>query len=218
MAGKRFQYANISTSRLRYDNRFEAQLWPKIRCQLLPEDWELPEEHKDLADTLNAEFENAVHTSTSKEEAAQKMQALLIKLYPRILPDAPGRVVDRLLRATFSSVGFFFLFMEGVMRSVFVAVCVLCGVCATAEAQQPKTSAYAYYSETSTAQGVAEMQARTGRCQHFGNPTGGYEGVGYSSAGPEQAKRNCCYWGQRRVRDIGVARGPRGWFACVRYY
>jgi hypothetical protein len=209
-------YYKAGGSRIRYDSRFETQLFPRVRCQLLPEDWQLAEDQKDIADMLNTEFENAVHTSSTKEDVMSKMTAVIIKLYPRILPDGPGRVVDRLVRATFEGIGVLFLFTEGFMRSVFLAVCVLCGFAGVAEAQ--KVSAYAYYSETSTAQGVAEMQARTGRCQHFGNPTGGYEGVGFSTAGPEQAKRNCCYWGQRKPRDIGVARGPRGWFACVRYH
>lgn len=70
--------------------------------------------------------------------------------------------------------------------------------------------------ENGSAQGVAEMQARCGQCRHFGGNSG-YEGVGFSTASADAAIRNCCYWGQRTPIEIGVARGPRGWFACVRY-
>ena len=92
-------------------------------------------------------------------------------------------------------------------------------VSGTTSAQSPvysssRATAYTTY----TAQGVAERMAADGQCRHYGNPTGGYEGVGYSPSSPEAAKRNCCFWGRRPVRDIGVARGSRGWYACVRYH
>jgi hypothetical protein len=75
-----------------------------------------------------------------------------------------------------------------------------------------------YTSGNATAQGVAEMMASRGSCQHFGNPTGGYEGVGMSSS-PEGALGNCCYSRSgMRVVDQGVARGRNGrWYACKRY-
>lgn len=69
----------------------------------------------------------------------------------------------------------------------------------------------------SSAQGVAEMQARSGRMGHRGGNSG-YEGVGFSTRSADDAIRNCCYWGRRTPREIGVARGARGWFACVRYH
>jgi len=83
------------------------------------------------------------------------------------------------------------------------------------------TQAYMNYSSsgggTSSAQGVAEMQAQANSCKHFGG-NDGYEGVGYSSVSADDAIRHCCYWGQRKPRDIGVARGRNGWYACVRYH
>lgn len=103
------------------------------------------------------------------------------------------------------------------MRSViFTLVCLL--AVASAQAQSPvcvdgKCRKYT----TSTAQGVAERMAAEGQVTHYGNPTGGYEGVGYSSISSEAAKRNCCFWGTRPVRDIGIARGRHGWYACARY-
>jgi hypothetical protein len=82
----------------------------------------------------------------------------------------------------------------------------------------PNVSAYnaTNTGNTGSAQGVAEMQARSGQCRHFGGNSG-YEGVGFSTISADAAIRNCCFWGQRAPVDIGVARGPRGWFACVRY-
>jgi hypothetical protein len=36
-------------------------------------------------------------------------------------------------------------------------------------------------------------------------------------ATPEQAKRNCCYFGRMRIEDEGVARGSNGmYYACIR--
>lgn len=99
---------------------------------------------------------------------------------------------------------------------VFVGLCVF-GFSASAFGQEQVYTARTYYSENSTAQGVAEMQARCGQCKHFGGNRG-YEGVGYSTKSADAAIHNCCYWGQRKPREIGVAKGPRGWFACVRYH
>ena len=71
--------------------------------------------------------------------------------------------------------------------------------------------------DTSTAQGVAEIQARLGRVGHFGGNRG-YEGCGSGST-PEAALRNCCYSNSgMAVIDQGVAQGRGGqWFACKRY-
>ena len=69
--------------------------------------------------------------------------------------------------------------------------------------------------DTSTAQGVAELQARRGRMGHLGGNSS-YEGVGMGST-PEAALANCCNNG-RPVIDQGVARGTNGmYFACKRY-
>jgi hypothetical protein len=71
--------------------------------------------------------------------------------------------------------------------------------------------------DTSTAQGVAEIQARQGRVGHHGGNRG-YEGCGSGST-PEAALANCCYSNSgMAVVDQGTARGPGGqWFACKRY-
>lgn len=77
------------------------------------------------------------------------------------------------------------------------------------------TRSYAY--TASTAQGVAELQASSGQCRHFGGNSG-YEGVGCGST-PDQALANCCYSRSgMMIVDQGVARGRDGrWYACRRY-
>ena len=92
-----------------------------------------------------------------------------------------------------------------------------------AEARPRRGYSYSYSSsvpaagDTSTAQGVAEIQARLGRVGHFGGNRG-YEGCG-SGATPEAALRSCCYsTSGMMVVDKGVAQGRNGqWYACKRY-
>jgi hypothetical protein len=71
--------------------------------------------------------------------------------------------------------------------------------------------------DTSTAQGVADIQARLGRVGHFGGNRG-YEGCG-SGPTPQSALGNCCYSNSgMAVVDQGVAQGAGGqWYACKRY-
>ena len=81
----------------------------------------------------------------------------------------------------------------------------------TAEAQTTTKRA------SSTAQQDAETMARTGVLQHCGRAGSAVEGIGFGQS-PDSAIKNCCYWGQRKPREIGICRGHRGWFACVRYW
>lgn len=68
------------------------------------------------------------------------------------------------------------------------------------------------------AQRKAEAQARAGRCFHPGGPIAGtHEGCGFSSVSADDAIRHCCYWGRLPATDVGVARGPGGWYATVQY-
>jgi hypothetical protein len=66
-----------------------------------------------------------------------------------------------------------------------------------------------------SAQDAAAVLARRGSLVHTG--CGQTEGIGFSTVSEQKAISNCCYWGRRTPIDIGVARGPRGWFAVVRY-
>jgi hypothetical protein len=74
---------------------------------------------------------------------------------------------------------------------------------------------------TITAQQQAEENARTGRLTHCRVLNGMREGIGYGQT-PEAAERACCFYndamrGRYRIVEKGVARGPRGWFAVIRY-
>ena len=68
-----------------------------------------------------------------------------------------------------------------------------------------------------SAQADADTMASTGRLRHCGRNGGCREGIGFSSVSPEAAERNCCFYGRYRVREKAVARGPRGWYAVIRY-
>lgn len=70
-----------------------------------------------------------------------------------------------------------------------------------------------------TAQEHAETLAATGAFVHCNRRGHGFEGIGFSPVSPDDACRRCCFWGQRRVREIGTAFCPhrRGWVAVVRY-
>jgi hypothetical protein len=75
---------------------------------------------------------------------------------------------------------------------------------------------------TITAQQAAEDMARTGVLRHCGRAGGRREGIGFSSSSAQQAVESSCYWrdaqrGRYRIVEKGVARGPRGWFAVIRY-
>jgi hypothetical protein len=92
-------------------------------------------------------------------------------------------------------------------------------VCSVAVGQDVRTCANGQcrmVSTTSTAQGVAEIQARQGRVGHHGGNRG-FEGCG-SGPTPAAALSNCCYskngW---PVIDQGVAFGHGRWWACRRY-
>jgi hypothetical protein len=74
----------------------------------------------------------------------------------------------------------------------------------------------------STAQQDAEIMARSGVLKHCGTANGRREGIGFSSSSADAAMRSCCFYndamrGRYRIVERGVARGPRGWFAVIRY-
>ena len=71
--------------------------------------------------------------------------------------------------------------------------------------------------EVSSAQGVANIMARTGQVGHWGgNP--GYEGCGCGSS-PQAAYNICCYSNSGMATvDVGYAQGSNGtWYCCRRY-
>jgi hypothetical protein len=60
--------------------------------------------------------------------------------------------------------------------------------------------------------------ARTGVLRHCGRAGGRREGIGMGST-PDQALRNCCFYGRYRIVERGVAYSPtrRTYFAVIRY-
>lgn len=83
---------------------------------------------------------------------------------------------------------------------------------------------FASTSNGSSTSGLAQrkaVQAAQLRLRgHVGGGLGGarYEGVGWSNQSPQEAIESCCYWGTRPTAQIGVTRGPDGfWYACVLY-
>jgi len=94
----------------------------------------------------------------------------------------------------------------------FLTVCFILCVASVAQADTRTRTV----TVTRSAQDDADYMARTGMLRHRGGQ--GYEGIGFSTVSGEAATHASCYWGKRKVKSIGVARGPRGWFACVRYW
>lgn len=99
------------------------------------------------------------------------------------------------------------------MRSILLVAFLL--ACGTAAAQETVIYSTPRRVTITTAQDAAVTLARRGTLVHTG--CGQTEGIGFSSVSADDAIKRCCFWGQRRPRDIGVARGTRGWFAVVRY-
>ena len=68
---------------------------------------------------------------------------------------------------------------------------------------------------TTAADDAADM-ARTGIFGHRGT-AGCREGIGYGAT-PEEALRNCCYYGRYAIREKAVSRGANGrYYAVIRY-
>lgn len=102
------------------------------------------------------------------------------------------------------------------MRS-FLLTLVVCSCAATVLADDYVIHANAV--NISSAQQDAEHMASTGILRHCGRAGGRREGIGMSSAGPDAALRNCCFYGRYRIAEKGVAYSPlrRMWFAVIRY-
>ena len=81
------------------------------------------------------------------------------------------------------------------------------------------TNIYARRVTVSSAQADAEVMARTGVLRHCGRNGGRREGIGFSTAGPDEAMRACCFYGRYRIVERAVVWSPvrRGWFAVIRY-
>lgn len=90
----------------------------------------------------------------------------------------------------------------------WILACLVSLACFTAEAAGPVVIV--------TAQDHAVAIARRGVLVH--STCNQYEGIGMGAT-PEQARRNCCFYGKRPIVEEGVAYSParRMWFAVIRY-
>ena len=101
-------------------------------------------------------------------------------------------------------------------RFIFALLLLCCAVPASGQDVVVTTTV------TTSAQEHAETLARSGRLTHCRVLGGLREGLGFSPAGPQQAIDSCCFMadakrGRYKIVEKGVARGPRGWYAVVRY-
>jgi hypothetical protein len=68
------------------------------------------------------------------------------------------------------------------------------------------------------AQVEAEEMARTGVFGHRGRHGRCREGIGFSTVSADDAIRRSCFFNTHTPREIGVAKGRRGFYAVIRYW
>ena len=97
------------------------------------------------------------------------------------------------------------------MRCLFALL-----VCLAAVSAQADTRVVVRGPAVVSAQDHAVVIARRGALVH--SQCNQYEGIGMGAT-PEQARRNCCFFGKRVIVEEGVAYSParRMWFAVIRY-
>jgi hypothetical protein len=98
----------------------------------------------------------------------------------------------------------------------FLVALLVCLIVACAVSARADTTVVARRGSVISAQDHAVVIARRGSLVH--SSCGQYEGIGTGST-PEQARRNCCFFGKRVIVEEGVAYSPaaRRWFAVIRY-
>lgn len=112
------------------------------------------------------------------------------------------------------------------MRSILLIVAVLaCGtaaadttVCINGQCRlRPPT--VVVQNVVSAQEHADSLASSGGSLIHCSRRGGGYEGLGFSTSSPTKACESACFWGRRKVREIGTAWCParRGWIAVVRY-
>ncbi len=97
------------------------------------------------------------------------------------------------------------------MRCLFAVL-----VCLAAVWAQADTRVVVHGPAVVSAQDHATIIARRGSLVH--SHCNQWEGIGMGAT-PEQARRNCCFFGKRQIVEEGVAWSPvrRMWFAVIRY-
>ena len=98
----------------------------------------------------------------------------------------------------------------------FLVALLVCLIVACAVTARADTTVVARRGSVISAQDHAVVIARRGSLVH--SSCGQYEGIGTGST-PEQARRNCCFFGKRVIVEEGCAYSPvaRRWFAVIRY-
>jgi len=96
------------------------------------------------------------------------------------------------------------------MRFWIACVVMLCAVASEADTVVVRGRAFV------SAQEHATIIARRGALVH--SQCSQTEGIGTGST-PEQARRNCCFFGKRQIVEEGVAYSPvtRRYYAVIRY-
>jgi hypothetical protein len=115
---------------------------------------------------------------------------------------------------------------QGPIRRVFarVAAPVAMSVAMSRECGTSRPIASAVFGVVrNIGQGIAQRKAEQHAQRQIGGHLGGaingtHEGTGWSTRSADDAVRNCCYWGQLPVSEVGVSRGSNGvWYAVVHY-
>jgi len=98
----------------------------------------------------------------------------------------------------------------------FLVALLVCLIVACAVSARADTTVVARRGSVISAQDHAVVIACRGSLVH--SSCGQYEGIGTGST-PEQARRNCCFFGKRVIVEEGAAYSPvaRRWFAVIRY-
>jgi hypothetical protein len=101
-------------------------------------------------------------------------------------------------------------------------LCMTAVLAFTAAASAAMGDTFVVVNNVTTAQQDAERMARTGILRHCGTAGGRREGIAFSTVSAQAAQEACCFYrdamrGRYRIVERGVARGPRGWYAVIRY-
>ena len=93
------------------------------------------------------------------------------------------------------------------MRSLFLLIAL--SFCGVASAQTVIVVPAQVEAEEMARAGVFGHRGRQGRCR---------EGIGFSTVSADDAVRRCCFFHTLKPREIGVAKGRRGFYAVIRYW
>lgn len=104
------------------------------------------------------------------------------------------------------------------MRSILLALLLVAGIASTASSDVTVINRGVVRRPVVVTSAQDHAVLLAGRGAFYHSSCGQYEGIGEGST-PDQARRNCCFFGKRRIVDEGVAWSPlrRRWIAVIRY-